>query len=179
MLKAKYLFIPALFSGFAAAAQPTSEELIDWNVSRRLTWDDYKASPNPNNDAAASTTTYLRISYNISSEGFTYKIRSQFSRTSSWGRYKTDYVLKHEQGHFDIAEIFARKLNRQMHDYVFNRRSYQKDLNRIYFGIENEREQMQNDYDLETNHSINQEKQALWFKKIDSLLREYDDWKNY
>ncbi len=160
-------------------AQQNNEELIDWNASRKLSWEDYKASPNPRSDAAASTTTYLRISYDITSEGFTYKIRSQFSKTSSWGRYKTDYILKHEQGHFDIAEIYARMLNKQMSEYVFNHQRYQEDLNNIYFTIEREREQMQEDYDNETNHSINKEKQEIWFKKIDSLMKTYDEWKNY
>src|SRR5688572_7904558 len=80
--------------------QNEKEELLDWSASRRLTWADYKSRPNPNSDAAASTTTYLGIDYNINSTSFSYKIESRFSKTRSWGLHKTDYILSHEQGHF-------------------------------------------------------------------------------
>ena len=38
---------------------------------------------------------------------------------------------------------------------------------------------MQNDYDKETRHSINKEKQAQWLKKIERLLVEYEDYADY
>ena len=93
--------------------------------------------------------------------------------------HKTDYILSHEQGHFDIAEIFARKLYKKMSEYKFNRRTYQKELNKIYQDILDEKEEIQNDYDRETNHSINKEKQAEWLKKLKRLLEEYEDYAGY
>ena len=163
----------------AAAAQETNEELLNWNSSKRLTWADYKAAPDPSSDAAASTTTYLMITYNLSNENFSYKIESKFSRTRSWGLHKTPYILSHEQGHFDLAEVFARKLNKKMSEYVFNRKTYQKELKKIYQDILSEKEEMQNKYDKETNHSINKEKQAEWLKKIDQMLNEYKAYADY
>jgi len=160
-------------------AQSKNEELLDWSASRRLTWNDYKANPDPGSDAAASTTSYLAIEYNISNSSFSYKIQSRFSKTRSWGLHKTKYILSHEQGHFDIAEIFARKLNKQMSEYRFNKKTYQQDLNEIYQEILDEKEKMQNDYDKETNHSINKEKQAEWLKKIAKMLEEYDEYSDY
>ena len=160
-------------------AQSKNEELLDWSASRKLTWNDYKASPDPNSDAAASTTSYLAIEYNISSSSFGYKIQSRFSKTRSWGLHKTAYILSHEQGHFDIAEIFARKLNKEMSEYKFNKRTYQQDLNKIYNKILDEKEKMQNDYDKETNHSIKKEEQAEWLKKIAKMLEEYKEFAEY
>ena len=160
-------------------AQSRDEELLEWSASRKLTWNDYKASPDPNSDAAASTTSYLAIEYNITSSSFGYNIESRFSKTRSWGLHKTAYILSHEQGHFDIAEIFARKLNKQMSEYRFNKRTYQQDLNKIYHDILDEKEKMQNDYDKETNHSIKKEKQAEWLKKIEKMLEEYKDFAGY
>jgi hypothetical protein len=168
-----------LISPIFSFSQSKSEELLDWSATRKLTWNDYKAKPDRGNDDAASTTTYLGIEYNITSSSFGYKIQSRFSKTRSWGRYKDDYVLSHEQGHFDIAEIFARKLNKQMSEYVFHKKTYQQDLNTIYNDILNEKDKMQNNYDKETNHSINKEQQAEWLKKISGLLNEYEAWKDY
>lgn len=160
-------------------AQSNNEELLEWSGSRKLTWKDYTARPDPGSDAAASTTSYLAIEYNISSNSFGYKIKSRFSKTRSWGIHKTDYILSHEQGHFDIAEIFARKLNKKMSEYKFNKRTYQQELNKIYQDILDEKEKVQNDYDKQTNHSINKEKQAEWLKKIENMLKEYKDFAGY
>jgi Bacterial protein of unknown function (DUF922) len=175
----KYFLLFFFIIPIVAFPQSKDEELLDWSASRKLTWNDYKASPDPNSDAAASTTSYLAIEYNITSSNFGYKINSWFSKTRSWGLHKTAYILSHEQGHFDIAEIFARKLNREMSKYKFNKRTYQQDLNKIYNGVLDEKEKMQNDYDKETNHSIKKEEQTEWLKKIAKMLEEYADYADY
>lgn len=175
----KYFLICLLLAPSALFAQMTDDEVLEWNASRRLTWADYKAAPNPESDAAASTTTYLGIDYNITGTGFSYKIYSRFSKTRSWGLHKTAYILSHEQGHFDIAEIFARKLHKKMDEYTFNKKTYEKDLKKIYTDVTKEKEEMQNKYDKETNHSINKEEQASWLKKISAMLKEYADWDDY
>lgn len=172
-------FVLLLLFPAAFFAQNKEEELLEWDYSRKLTWDDYKGNPNPESDAAASTTTLLAIEYKISSNGFRYKIDSRFSKTRSWGIHKTDYILSHEQGHFDIAEIYARKLNMKMSEYKFNTKTYQKDLKKIYQDILDEKEEVQNAYDGETRHSINKAKQAEWLKIIAKMLEEYEDYADY
>lgn len=180
-MKFLYGFISLLLvsAPLLLSSQTRHEELLDWDANRKLTWADYKAKPDQNSDAAASTTSILVISYNISSTGFTYKIECRFSKTRSWGLHKTDYILSHEQGHFDIAEIFARKLHKKMSEYRFNKKTYQKDLDKIYEEVVREKEKMQNDYDKETNHSINKQKQAEWLQKIKALLEEYKNFADY
>lgn len=168
------LLVPSLLF-----SQSNNEEVLEWNTARRLTWADYKASPNPQSDAAASTTTYLGIDYNITSTSFSFKIYSRFSKTRSWGLHKTSYILSHEQGHFDIAEIFARKLNKKMSEYKFNKKTYEKDLKKIYEDVTKEKVETQNQYDKETDHSINKEEQTKWLNKITALLQEYKDWADY
>ena len=66
-----------------------------------------------------------------------------------------------------------------MSEYSFNKRTYQKDLTVIYEEVTDEKEQMQNDYDRETRHSINKEKQAEWLKKIERMLEELKAYRNY
>lgn len=163
----------------AAFAQSKNEEVLRWSATRKLTWADYKASPDPDSDAAASTTTYLSIEYNISSSRFNYSIESRFSKDRSWGKHKSAYILSHEQGHFDIAEVFARKLHKKMSEYRFNSKTYQKELKKIYEEVTDEKEEVQNAYDRETKHSINKEKQAEWLKKIQEMLDEYADYADY
>lgn len=168
------LLIPAV-----SFAQESAEELVDWKDGQRLVWSDYKGKPDQNTDAAALTATYLGIEYVITEKGFTWKIQCRFSKTRSWGKSKTDYILQHEQGHFDIAEIFARKLNKKMKAYKFARNSFKKDLKRIYDGVTEEKEKFQNKYDRETDHSRKKEEQVKWVKKIKDELKEYQSYTDY
>jgi hypothetical protein len=176
-----YKLLPFLSILFAVSsfAQSKDEELIRWSEDQKLTWADYKGKPKPDSDAAASTATYLGIEYNFGNKGFDYKITCSFSKTRSWGLHKTDYILAHEQGHFDIAELFARKLHKEMINYKFNKKTFKDDLKNIYLSITAAKEQMQNDYDKETNHSIIKDKQEEWLKKIDEQLKQYKDFADY
>lgn len=174
----KLLFTILLSLPLFAQAQD-GEELINWSAIKKLTWTDYKGKADISTGAAASTATYLGIDYNFSPEGFSYKINCSFSKTKSWGLHKNDHILGHEQGHFDIAEIFARKLNQKMKKYKFDRNTYKTDLKKIYEDILTEKEEMQNKYDEETNHSIIKDKQADWLKKIQKLLEEYKSYAGY
>src|SRR5688572_4083802 len=173
----KYLLI--LLVPLSTFGQDKNEELVAWNASSKLTWADYKASPDPRSDAAATTTTYLGIEYNINREGFSYKIQCRFSKNRSWGLHRTDYILSHEQGHFDIAEIYARKLHKSLSEYNFNKKTFQQDLKEIYENLMREKEAMQEQYDRETNHSINRTAQAAWLSKIYDLLSLYQDYSAY
>ena len=174
-----YLLAILFFLPNKVDTQDKNEELIPWSASRKLTWSDNLAKPDPNSDAAASTTTYLGIEYSMKNNSFGYKINCSFSKTRSWGLHKTDYILSHEQGHFDIAEVYARKLHKKLSEYRFNKKTYQKDLRKIYEDITEEKEETQNEYDRQTRHSINKNRQAEWLKKIENMLEEYADWANY
>src|SRR5438105_2960023 len=112
-----------------------SDEEIPWNLERRLTWEDYLCEPVKNTDAVASTSTSLGIAYQVTNGHLTFHITCGFSKTKSWGLVRTNYILSHEQGHFDITEIFARKLYESLQNYQFNRRSFKKDISEIYQSI--------------------------------------------
>ncbi len=175
----KYIWLIAFLSPLLGASQDANEELLNWNTGKKLAWGDYKSKPDARSDAAASTATYLGINYSISGTSLSYKITCSFSKDRSWGRYKTEYILSHEQGHFDITEIFARKLNQRIGAYRFDRNNYKTDLQKIYQNILDEKEQFQNQYDEETDFSRNKDKQAEWLIKIAKMLNDLKDYSNY
>ena len=107
----KRSFSPSSFSSYSIDWKKIH---IKWNEDRKLTWDDFKAAPLKMGSTAAMTTTHLGFSYSVANGKITYKIDCQFEKNKSWGLVKNDWILKHEQGHFDIAEIFARKLNKSL-----------------------------------------------------------------
>jgi uncharacterized protein DUF922 len=151
---------------------------VDWSA-KRLDWDDFKASPVKNSDAAALTATHLGFSYSLSNNQVSYEIICRFDKTKSWGLVKTEWILKHEQGHFDIAEIFARKLKRELAEYQFNKKTFQKDLDAIYQRVIEEKEAFQLNYDTGTDYSRNKRKQLEWLKKIEEILEDTQSYSAY
>lgn len=184
------LFLLAVnFSGSPAPAKPeavvsvqtilekevvveSSEDIIPWNYERRLAWDDFLCAPQNQGDAVASTSTSLGIAYQLKNNKLTYNITCHFSRHKSWGSLKTDYILAHEQGHFDITELHARKLYEALYNYEYNPSSFKKDIADIYNRIVKEKEDMQEAYDGETDHSRKRRLQYEWLDKIDTMLEE-------
>ena len=158
----------------ATAKKPVSldEETITWKPERRLGWDDFLCTPQKQGDAVASTSTSLGISYQVRNGELTYTITCNFSKKKSWGLLRTDYILAHEQGHFDITELHARKLYQALSEYQLNPDTFKKDIATIYERIVKEKEDMQEAYDLETDHSRNKRVQYNWFDKIQTQLDE-------
>jgi len=153
---------------------------IQWTASRRLTWLDFKSQPDRNATNAALTSSKIVFNYSYGDEkGFTYHINCVFDKTSSWGKVKTDYILSHEQGHFDIAEIYARKLNKALRHYSFNVKSSPKEVPVLYQQIMKEEGALQNQYDSETDFSRDRPQQAIWLDKIQHDLDRLKEYASY
>jgi hypothetical protein len=162
-----------------STARRGSAEMIPWESDTRLVWDDFLCEPKVGTDAVASTSTSLGIAYELTNGELKYRITCYFNKEKSWGLMKTDYILAHEQGHFDITEIFARRLNEALQNYQFNKRTFKKDISQIYQSIVSEKEEYQKTYDAQTDHSRNRKIQYDWLEKIESLLTETQPYANY
>lgn len=156
-----------------------AEDYLPWSYGRPLTWDDFLCEPKRNTDAVALTSTALGIAYNASNGQLHYEITCNFSKVKSWGILKTSYILAHEQGHFDITEIYARILHRELQGYKFNRRTFRQDVNKIYDRVVKEKEALQLMYDGQTDHSRNKKVQQEWLDKIQELLIETQPYGDY
>jgi regulator of sigma D len=156
-----------------------NNSLIDWSADRKLSWDDFKQRPDPSSPNAALTSSIIKYDFGYNNvDGLKFHIHCQFDKEKSWGRSKTDYILSHEQGHFDIAEIFARKLNKAFKEYT-PASNIKKDINKIYSDLMHQLQAMQAQYDKETNFSINKPQQEEWLKKIKDQLKELEAYANY
>jgi hypothetical protein len=162
-----------------AVKDPAEAEVIPWSGQDKLEWDDFLCEPKRGTDAVASTSTSLGIAYQLQNGKLTYHITCNFSKTKSWGLMKTDYILAHEQGHFDITEIFARKLYEALQNYDYNKRTFKSDINEIYKNIVRQKEEFQHQYDGETDHSRKRKLQYDWLEKIQQMLDETQPWESY
>jgi hypothetical protein len=153
--------------------------LIPWNAARKLTWDDFKGNPDAHSSNAALTSSNINIEFGYNDKGFQYHIKCSFDKNRSWVRIRNNEVLAHEQGHFDIAEVYARKLNKVMKAYHFNAKTAPTDLNQLYTDVMKEHRQAQARYDQETDYSRNRPHQEEWLKKIAGELKELEAYAGY
>lgn len=152
---------------------------IEWEKDRKLTWDDFKGKPEINSTKAALTYSSIHAQFGYNDKSLQYTITCSFDGMKSWGRIKNDYILKHEQGHFDLTEVFARKLNKDLSAYRFNKNTVGDDINRIYQSVVDELTMIQQKYDKETDHSRDFPLQSQWNHKIDSMLTVTHNYRNY
>jgi hypothetical protein len=163
----------------STAGMAPERDVIPWETDKRLIWDDFLCEPRIGTDAVASTSTSLGIAYQLTDGQLKYHITCYFNKEKSWGLMKTDYILAHEQGHFDITEVFARRLNEALQNYQFNKKTFKKDIGQMYQAIVSQKEEYQKTYDAQTDHSRNRKVQYDWLEKIDGLLAETAPYANY
>ena len=83
---------------------------------------------------------------------------------------KNEVILGHEQLHFNIAEIAARKLYLQIDSLRGQSGDIPKQVNDLFTSANAYCDKMQRQYDEETAHGIKPEEQAAWKKKITEML---------
>lgn len=164
---------------FSFTGRNEHAEFMQWTAARKLNWNDFKATPPENASHAALTSSGIMFSFSTDGKSFRYELGCNFDRNGSWGRVKNNHILSHEQGHFDIAEIYTRKLNQALQNYRFRSGPFNKDVNAIYQDTIKELEQTQNQYDQQTDHSINELQQKNWLARITTSLNNLEDFSNY
>jgi FtsZ-binding cell division protein ZapB len=155
-------------------AQSTKAQ-IKWSADRPLVWDDFKGPIDQSSEHTASTYGQYKYSYMCHRTGDKYavkvKLDSWFDESISWKKPDklSDALLKHEQIHFDIHELYARKMEKAFNDYKYTS-DYQNELKDIFQKYLEEERSMQAQYDSETNHSKIKDKQLEWEERVYNLL---------
>lgn len=178
----RFVFVILLFLGFnlgTTEAQISSSFSIPWEQSKKLVWNDFKGKPQPTDHKVAATQYQIGYEYTMEDNEFIFDVSCEFIPRLSWvdESGKTEYILNHEQKHFDLAEVYARKLRKELNEADINLRNYQRMTNDIYDKIWRECQVEQIRYDKETNHSINEAEQEEWDEYIEEQLYLYEDYR--
>lgn len=108
-----------------------SQDTIYWSPCYRLKYEDFKGKPDITKIDLANS--YIRISYTYDTLNckLQFKIKCYFLKNISWAKYNMDALMDHEQCHFDIAKLFAIKLEQRFSNYKITK-TIQQDLAAIY-----------------------------------------------
>lgn len=158
------------------------EREIVWNKDRKLTWDDFKGPIHTDLDLVAAAT-YCGFGFetnvlNDSNKTLKILVYNSFYRDQSWARnnQKSPEVLEHEQGHFDLCEVYTRVLRQRMSEATGNARELKHKLESIYDDVKTQYRARQEAYEEQTEHGLITDAQHKWESDIALQLKTLDKW---
>ena len=161
------------------AAKPPVAAPIPWSASRPLTIADFQGRPSPLYPQAALTSADIKAGAKCVNFEFSGTVQATFDPATSWFRQPktaSAALLRHEQTHFDLTEVYARRLRQKL--LVFQARAdcnkLQPAFNNLTKGIYAEWAKEQNRYDAESNHGLNAARQDFWEKSTQVRLAQLD-----
>lgn len=151
---------------------------VEWSSKKKLDWSDFEALPDKRyKHIAALTSSAIWYSQYCDNGYIKYEVKAEFRKNESWVRdeARNEYYLDHEQLHFDITELFARKLRAALADFNFECEQADE-FERIASRVSDEWALLQKKYDLETHFSQDMRMQSDWYTYVHVLLNQYKDY---
>ena len=172
------------------------DDFILWQENKKLKIQDFKADNKDtvkvNKQQFLGAISAIRIEYSSFQRNKNsvpdFSIKTYFDPNESWMLLKNDYVLQHEQIHFDLTELYARKMRKSVESLrqknVTNISIYRKKIqhwNVMKEKASNQFDADNQDYYIKIGQKIlfqKNPKQEAWKKKVDRELFQYSLFKN-
>lgn len=163
-MKFSFIFMSLFLLLISAKQLPPKGDIgyktfFTWNENRKLNWNDFQGKPMDNVGEVAMAASAVEFYYYTKNKEVGWTVTAKYFPKLSWSKKKlqSDYILKHEQLHFDITELYARLFRQRLKESVKSTKDLNK-LKAISKQIMKEWNDEENDYDRETNHSIDEKK---------------------
>lgn len=147
---------------------------IYWNIDSLLEYSDYNGTPSFDSNYAAlscvgiRTEKFMRVGSKMSG-----KIVAFFDKDSSWIKSSNDsLLLAHENGHFDIVEIYAREIRKKLTRSKIREKGLSNYVDDVFNDYVSRKNKIQALYDFETQHHLNNTEQIKWNNWIKKQLDE-------
>ncbi len=167
---------------FFVFCQPIENSIL-WSDTCRLEWSDFKGRPDLYMDAAALTASGLSMDLKAKTTKtslieFKVIVEARFYPDQSWYKKElaSSQVLAHEQLHFDITELHARKLRERI-DHAELTINIKKEISLLSKTVNQELKVMQKEYDRDSNYSRNNETQIRWQNFVSAELYKLSKYK--
>ena len=172
------------------------DDFILWQENKKLKIQDFKADNKDtvkvNQQQFLGAISAIRIEYSSFQRNKNsvpdFSIKTYFDPNESWMLLKNDYVLQHEQIHFDLTELYARKMRKSVESLrqknITNISIYRKKIqhwNVMKEKASNQFDADNQDYYIKIGQKIlfqKNPKQEAWKKKVDRELFQYSLFKN-
>ncbi|MEJ2593992.1 MAG: DUF922 domain-containing protein [bacterium] len=167
------LHVNSLFGQAGRCNETSRGTAIDWTPEIKLRWSDFRADKK-GNVAFSVASSSCGFGYNgyVRGEEIRVSVFVRFYCEESWKEpgFSQPDVLQHEQLHFDICELYGRKLYQGIHALRAKKRLNEKNLQKLYNSLVKEYDAFQDRYDRETKHSTVGGAQKQWNERIKNDL---------
>jgi hypothetical protein len=166
----------ALLTAMAAYGQ--SPRILRWKQHPALSWADFKGRPRRNaGEPSAVTDTGFRVQLECREGVLDIRVEAEFYPNSSWVKplRKSPALLQHEQGHFDLTELYARKMRKAIRDANIgceDDRQAEAAGKKIFEQLDREWEKAEKQYDAETRDGTDLVKQKEASERIAGELAD-------
>jgi len=176
----KYILTGLLLAMLVSAKAQTNDTL-QWNENRPLTWDDFRGEPMEG--IALNGEAFCMNQANFERPNIfqktKFKVVAIFDRTKSWINkdFKSDIALTYFQVMFDIYEVHARSLRRDLSTSKFGadpNPQFQEKYNDSMTNLINEF----NQFRKETKLGADTKALMTWKEKVNEELKALDNYKN-
>ena len=169
---------------FETQSQDADDNIVDWR-ERPLTYEDFQGSQDTTfhvYGSPAAAASALKVSVILKSDvnqRVTASIKTIFNKSRSWITSREAWILNHEQGHFNIEEIFARRIRKAVKELADKGEEDENKFKELVNDLFQQKSKYQLQYDDETTHGFHHDDQALWDEKIKKELydfKEFAEW---
>ena len=158
----------------------TTVTKVLWQENKPLTVQHFKAPVDSKSKFMSNTNTTLNIRI-VKQKNVTAEVTNYFDPSKSWIKPNaTNEILKHEQLHFDITEIYARELRKRikaLQNTFPDKDVVDMQIKAAFKQYARMMEREQTRYDNETNHSIIVDMQKKWSDSVAIRLINLKDYK--
>ncbi|MBK8584214.1 MAG: DUF922 domain-containing protein [Bacteroidetes bacterium] len=150
-------------------------DTLIWGTDYKLNWNDFKGPVPPSDFAAESNCMFnYKARPEIADGKMTLFVNFDacFIKGSSWVKEDKlqDSLLLHEQYHFNICEVYARRLKSRLMQLELKPMQVEKQIKAVFNEVWSAYVLAQNEYDEETQHGLITENQNEWIRNVDYWL---------
>jgi hypothetical protein len=154
-----------------------ARDVILWNEYYKLGWHDFEGKRSEDAIGDAGSVVQIKAKPYLVKNKIQYDVAALFVRHKSWVSDKSEALLAHEQLHFDIAELYARKIREKISELSKRNVNDIKIYNAAIQELLEESNNLDMRYDTETLHGALVRKQEAWETKIKQQLRSLENFK--
>ena len=150
-----------------------ADHAFAWSAGRPLAWSDFQGSPAAAGSESAKTSYTLYSAWKCSGDVFDFRVIAGFRPRQSWVKVivlndsaQRRTILRHEQTHFDLAEVHARRMRRAFRDLARPCAKTDAELSALARRLAQEEKAEQRRYDAETDHGLLADQQAAWSRNV-------------
>lgn len=154
------------------------DDSVFYATDRPLTWNDFQGrSTKPSNYAASVFPSFAYEGQSEVIDGVIHLnlvMKVYVLKEFSWAKAdaKNAYGLNHEQKHFDIVKLVAERFKQKLHPGRLTLEDYNSIIQYEFIESFREMNHLQEQYDGETRHGLDQAAQASWNQRIEKELRD-------